>query len=99
AGEEDRERAGEALLPVLVRHLKAVGAEPGDVARLGAVHGPGPEPHAAAEDRVLAAQTDESDRPVQEILVHRSPVVPGDLVVLAVGVVVAALGAADLVPP
>ena len=59
---------------------------------------PALEPAAPTEHRVVAA---EGDHPrgtkSTNSLVDVVPVVPGDLVVLAVGVVVAALGAAELV--
>jgi len=51
----------------------------------------------AAEDRMLAAQRDQPRRVLAQPHIGRVPVEPGDLVVLAVGVVVAALGPAHLV--
>jgi hypothetical protein len=49
------------------------------------------------EDRVAAAQRDELGGEAQQPTINRRPVKPADLVVLAVGVVVASLGAAELV--
>ena len=71
--------------------MSAPGAGPG---REGAVEEP-----AAAEHRVAAAQPGQLLGEGEQVpLAGRAgPVHPGDLVVLAVGVVVAALGAADLV--
>src|SRR5205823_11915295 len=54
-------------------------------------------PAAAVEDAVRAAQVDEHAGEEEQRLVDVLPVVPGELVVLAVGIVVALLGAADLV--
>jgi hypothetical protein len=50
-----------------------------------------------AEDRVGAPERHQPPGEGQQVLVGPGPVEPGDLVVLAVGVVVAALGAAQLV--
>ena len=101
AVEEDHHRAGVAVGPGVLVHVVATGLEPGDVAdrALATVVGrPGEEP-AAAEDRVVAAQLDEPlrERDEVELVLVEVPVDPRDLVVLAVAVVVAALGAPELV--
>src|SRR5262245_42055166 len=95
AVEEDADRFREARFPILIAHLFAVGAEPAEVdlaADLAAE-----EPAAAAEHRVLLAEFDQARGELEQLLVDALPVVPGDLVVLAVRVVVALLGAAHLV--
>ena len=86
----------------MVGHLRADQGEPGDVAqplptaadRLAAEEPPPPE------HRVVGAQLDKLADVVEQLLIgfgtHR-PVDPGDLVVLAVGVVVALLRAPHLV--
>src|SRR5436305_2763119 len=99
AVQEHAEGLGEAALPVLLRHQLAVGAEPADVAHAFSTDGLAQEPAAAAEDRVLAPEGDEAGGEVDQVLVRRLPVEPGDLVVLAVGVVVPPLSAPHLVPP
>src|SRR5438067_12832902 len=55
------------------------------------------EPAAALEHGMLAPQLREPARVLEQDLVAMLPVVPGRLVVLAVGVVVAPLRASDLV--
>jgi hypothetical protein len=91
AVEEDAERLGEARLPVLVGHLGAVRPEPGDVGKLAAEDGLALEEPAPPEHRVLVAEGDQVGAEGEEVPVGVLPVEPGDLVVLAVGVVVAAL--------
>jgi len=55
------------------------------------------EPAATAKDGMGSAQGDEPAREVEQWLVDVVPVEPGELRVVAVGVVVAGLGAAQLV--
>src|SRR5205807_3874890 len=74
-----------------------LGREPGDIGRPRAADGPSLEPAPPPEDRMLFAQCGQAPREVEQNEVGVLPVVPGDLVVLAVRVVVAALRAADLV--
>src|SRR5215211_4401065 len=54
---------------------------------------------AAAEDRLLGTDTDQPPHERVEVVIPcwERPVVPAEIVVLAVGVVVTALGAADLI--
>src|SRR5258708_34405438 len=99
--EEETDGAGKAVLPVLVRHDLAVGAEPADVAGAGAVQRTAHKPAATLEDRMLVAEVDDPGEEGQQLTVLLIegvlPVEPGELIVLAVGVVVASLRAADLV--
>ena len=95
AVEEHADAPGVAGLPVVLAHLAAVEAEPGEV--LDAADPPPLEPAPAAEDRVMAAQLGDPPAPGLEVVVDVVPVEPRQLGVLAVGVVVAGLGAADLV--
>src|SRR5581483_1403243 len=97
AVEEHADDLGEGVAPVVVGHLLAVGAEPADVGEATAPDGPPLEEPAAAEHRVLAPQSNEPAGELEEAPVGVVPVVPGELVVLAVGVVVALLCPADLV--
>ena len=96
AVEEHADALGVARLPVVLAHLGAVEAEPGEV--LDAADLAALEPAAAPEHGVLAAQVGDAARHhVAEVLVDVVPVEPRELAVLAVGVVVAVLGAAELV--
>ena len=99
AAQIDAETAREIVCPLFVVHLVAVGLEPVDVLDARAVDGAALEEVAAAEDRVFAAQRDDALHEGEEFPVvgGKIPVHPADLVVLAVGVVVAVLGAAHLV--
>src|SRR3546814_9606271 len=77
--------------PVLVGHLLAVGLAPADVE--GAPDRSAVEVAPAPEGGVLATQLDQAGGELEQVFVEVFPVLPGDLVVLAVGVVVAALAA------
>jgi hypothetical protein len=89
-----------AVVPVLRGHLGPGGGEPAHVldAELG-VEGAGEEAPPAqhrqglAQDQQALGELGE----VPLVLADRLPVDPGDLVVLAIGVVVALLGAGELV--
>ena len=87
--------------PLLVRHLRAVGTEPRKVLDRGTADASALEEAAALKDGMVQAETDEVGREVEEPASGgpERPVEPGDLVVLAIGVVVAALRAPDLVAP
>src|SRR5436190_3058616 len=93
--EERADRPRECAVPVLIRHLLAVGLEPADVAH--AAHGASEKPAAPLEVLVLLAKANEPAREGEQSVIDVLPVVPGELVVLAVRIVVAALRAADLV--
>src|SRR5258708_2158955 len=99
--EEETDGAGKAVLPVLVRHDLPVGAEPADVSGIGAVQRTAHEPASTLEDGMLVAEVDDPGEEGQQLTVLLIagvlPVEPGELIVLAVGVVVASLRAADLV--
>src|SRR4051812_39370362 len=95
--QEYAKRFRESRLPILVRHLGAGGREPADVGDLAAADGKSLEPAAATEDGMFGAQANEIASKPEQRRVRMFPVVPGDLVVLAIRVVVAALRAADLV--
>ena len=87
-----RQRALERL-PFLIGHLHALVVEPHQVGRrLGAPA----EPGAPAKQRVCPAQRDQPTGELEQLAPSRVqiPIEPADLVVLAVGVVVAALRAA-----
>jgi hypothetical protein len=97
--EEHRDGLAEAGVPVVLGHLLAGRGEPGDVRqRAGAAppDGPALEEAAAAEHRVAVAQRHHAGGEVDElgVLARQRPVHPRGLVVLAVDVVVALLGAA-----
>ena len=96
AVEEHADRLSEAGRPILGLHLGSVGAEPGDVRGVGAER-VAVEEVAAAEDGMGPPERDQPLREREQGAVFVLPVEPRDLVVLAVGVVVALLGAAALV--
>ena len=89
--------------PVAVLHRVPVEVQPDDVveavavAAVGHPHRGAPEEPLAAEGRVLVPQPRHGRGELDQRLVGVVPVHPGDLAVLRVGVVVALLGAAELV--
>jgi hypothetical protein len=85
----------EAGVPVVVGHLLAVGPQPGEI--LDAADAASLEPAPAPEHRVLTPEGDDALTPLREVGVDVVPAEPRDLVVLAIGVVVAALRSAELV--
>src|SRR5512139_466159 len=85
------------VLPVLVHHLLAIGPEPRDVGHAGAAQGPSLEPSAPPECGVSGLQRDQPPRVLEEVAIDVLPVEPGNLVVLAIGVVVALLRTSELV--
>src|SRR2546422_248181 len=87
-----RERRGASVArhPVPVGHHLAIGLEPGDVHR--AADRPALEPPAPPKDRMRASQGDQTADVLEQRLIDLRPLDPGDLVVLAVRVVVAFLG-------
>src|SRR5258706_15818362 len=84
--EEDGDAAGEGALPVVVRHLFAVGLEPADVAHFGATKRATVEPAAPLEGWMRAAELDQAGYEREQLVLDLRPVEPRDLVVLAVGV-------------
>ena len=99
AAQHHRQRRDPRLLPVLRRHLRAVGPQPGEILRLRLPDEVAHEEPPLLQDRMRAPQPDQPPRELEQPAppIVELPVGPGDLVVLAVGVVVAALGAPDLV--
>ncbi len=95
AVQKDCDRTGESGVPVVVGHLLAVGPQPCQI--LDPADRTSLEPATAPEHRMVASECHHPTAPLGEVGVDVLPVEPGDLVVLAVGVVVAALGAAELV--
>src|SRR6266566_2802049 len=93
AVQEHADRA-DARAPVVVAHLSAVRPAPADVDRTA--DGDALEKAPSPENGVLAPQCDHPPGELKQNLVLMLPVQPGDLVVLAVGVVVAVLRPAGL---
>ena len=93
AVQERAEREGVPARPVGLRHLPPVGPEPPDVRRARALPLLAGEERGAAEDRVLGAEPQQPPGELEErrLALADLPVEPRELVVLAVGVVVAAL--------
>src|SRR4029079_12966957 len=79
-------------------HARAARSKPPDIADLGAMDRPALEPAAAPEHRMPVAETNQAPCEMKQMLVDVFPVVPRNLVVLAVRVVVAALRPADFIP-
>src|SRR5690606_38282772 len=80
-------------------HLRAVRVEPYDVAHVVAPDRAILKEVAAAENTVAQTQTDELAREREQLLILlvQRPVVPGELVILTVGIVVALLGTAGFI--
>jgi hypothetical protein len=99
AVQQQADAADQAVRPLLVVHLQAIRAVPLDVLDLVAPDGPSLEEGAAMEDRVLLAQRDQPLGEAEQLALVpiEIPVEPADRVILAVGVVVPALGAPPLV--
>src|SRR5262249_46733822 len=92
-------KAQGARIRVVPSRAAEIGPEPGDVAHAIVIEITAEEELALLQDRVAAAECDRLAEEFKNIgvLVQPAPVVPADLVVLAVGVVVAVLGAQELV--
>src|SRR5262249_37931145 len=91
-GETEADGLGGGEVPLLVGLAAAARVEPGDDKTVAEA--------LAAEDRLLAAVPGELPQEIGEraaLVVDRLPVEPADRVVLAIGVVVAVLAAAELV--
>ena len=99
AGDEHPERVQPVVEPVGLGHLPALGVDPGQVLRAALDGRPALEEVPLPQRRVLAPQPQGGLRDVVQVEpgVVGAPVQPGHLVVLHVGVVVAALGAPALV--
>src|SRR5258708_22046042 len=83
--------------PVGRGHLDAVGPEPLQVLHsLAFGHATG-EPSAAAKNRMLAAKLDQPTRELDQLGVRVHPIDPRNRIVLAIRIVVAALGTSELV--
>src|SRR5262249_35112786 len=98
--EEHRYGLGETRTPVLVGHLGALGGEPRDVGQAvlpAATYRLAIEEPAPAEHRMIRTQCRHHTGELQQAAVGGGPVDPGELVVLAVAVIVAVLRAAQLV--
>ncbi len=99
AGDEHADHVQERVVPVVAVHLAAGGVDPGQVLGAADHRRPALEPVPLAQRRVLTTDPERGARDLVDVQpgVVRAPVHPRDLVVLDVGVVVAALGAAPLV--
>src|SRR6185312_6000558 len=98
--EDHPETMRDRVAPVLVRHFRARGREPGAVLHLEIFVDAAGEEARAAQRREAVPDRDEAAHEFREplsLFADSLPVVPGDLVVLAISVVVAALGSAELI--
>ena len=90
AVQKHAERFGRAVQPVLRPHFPAMRDEPGNVVR-AAVNRQPAKPIFAPENRVRPAQADQHLRELEQRGVRRAPIEPRNVVVLTIGVIVAAL--------
>src|SRR5271165_6773795 len=99
AGQPHAQALDVSLVPVLVGHLLAARAEERKILDVGAAEGPALEELPPLEDRMLAPDPRNLPGEIEESLlpVVQVPVQPGQLVVLAKGIVVPLLGVPDLV--
>jgi hypothetical protein len=91
--EENRDRVAIFAIPVRFIHLLARRAEPDNIGHFALPPGAAEEPP-PPEYQVLMSERNEQSCKLDQIDIRISPVYPGDLVVLTVGIVVALLGAA-----
>src|SRR5689334_9165490 len=96
AVEQHAQAAYARLAPLLVAHLVAVRAIPLDIKDLAALDTAALEKLAAVQGGVVVANLDQPARPFEQLALGLAapPVDPAQLVILAVAVVVAVLGAA-----
>src|ERR1700753_2252841 len=99
AVEQHAEALRPAAVPVRWLHRVTVGIDPSNVAYVELFVELAGEETAAAQDRIIPAQLDERLGKGQKLvrLVIEIPGEPGDIVILAIGVVVALLGPAQFV--
>ena len=93
------ETAGEFVVPGLGRHLRSVRVDPGYILDVDVrIYLAGEKP-GSAQDRIKMEQRREAPKKLdqRQLLFVQLPVRPADLVVLAIGVVVAVLSAAEFI--
>src|SRR5205085_11131276 len=89
--QEYPQRFREAGLPIVLGHGLEIRTEPDDFAHVGSVDRSVLEPLASIESRVITTEPNQPAGEVDQILVSVLPIKPGNLVVLAVGIVIAPL--------
>jgi len=97
--DQHAEGAGRRVFPVRFRQLLAVGAQPGEIFHAAMVDYLAAEKRAASQHRILLPDREHAPDEIEQALpaLVQVPVDPGDLVILAVGVVVALLRPRQLV--
>src|SRR4030095_17077108 len=80
--EKDHQRLAETLLPILLGHRFAVGAQPCDIADSLAAKRPSLEPPATTKRRMRMTQADHAARELEQAVVRCLPVEPGHLAVV-----------------
>src|SRR3954468_15092276 len=93
----DAQAADMAGFPIVARHFVARGIEPDDFRRLFAVERFAVEETTAMERGLFAVNSDQSANKIEQfsLAIIELPVKPGEFVILAIGIVVSALGVAD----
>jgi hypothetical protein len=96
---KDAEAAGKGTRPFLIVHLAPLGRQPQQIPDAAASYGAALEEIAAAKHRMLAPDAQHAPGEDQQIglIGLQVPIHPRDVTVLAVGIVVAMLGAGKLV--
>src|ERR1700685_2132692 len=97
AVEEHAQRFRETGAPVLVGHLFSIGTKPRQIVNVAAANRFSLEPFAPEKYRVLLAELDDLLGEIQLLEIHIFPIHPRNLVVVAVRVVIAPLGATEFV--
>src|SRR4029077_19059744 len=83
--------------PLALAHFFAGWRKPGDIVDAQATRGPPAEPGALAENWMGLAEGNDLAGKVQQGLIDGFPIEPGNFFVLAIGVVVAGLSAAEFI--
>ncbi len=90
---------GQAVMPLLLGHLPAIGVEPEDVVHAGTMDRLPLEPFAPTQHRMFVAERHQLAHEFQQrrVFLWQIPVQPGDLVILTIGIIVPMLGTAHFV--
>ena len=101
SAEEEPQAAAFGVVPVVVDEFPPPRRQPGNVLDVRAGNAATVEKAVAVENDMFRAKPDEAPHELPErqaVLVDALPVDPADLIVLAIGIVVAVLGASEFIP-